>query len=288
MEAGEKIRQIKKEADGRLTEEIKQYRSEIVKLGKKIDVLSMEVEKQKLEPRRALGGVQVMYREIESQKKNIESEIKKNTELMKYLEHEFLTRKISEQMFTQKMFEYREKLHILNLEKKELENQKDELRETKEHIPAAPKISLDELSTSNIEELLKKQQETLEKLAQKDQLKSEPIQTAMRITTPMKKIYIEEGKETEVKKYAISTDYDRILVLVEEKGSAKFSEIAKETGMDRERVEECCELLEEESQLAVVYPAIGEPRAQSLDFKERQEMEKLKKKKDAKEKVKKK
>ena len=248
QETKRKIVEINREAENKMADKISRYSDEIVRLGKRIDELTSQVEKQKLEPKQALGGVQIMYKELQNQKGNIDQEVMHTKELINYLEQDFLKRKISEDMFRQK------------------------------------------LSTSNIEEILRKQQETLDKLAEKT-IKDEkvvPIQTAMRVTAPMQKIDVEEGEETLVKKYAISTEYDKILVLIEEHGSMKFNEIVKQTGMDIRKVEDACELLEEEGQLVVVYPVIGEPKAQSLDFKERQEVEKLKKKKDAKEKVKKK
>src|SRR3989344_2086028 len=290
QETKRKIVEINREAENKMADKISRYSDEIVRLGKRIDELTSQVEKQKLEPKQALGGVQIMYKELQNQKGNIDQEVMHTKELINYLEQDFLKRKISEDMFRQKMFEYREKMHLLEMEKKELDNRKQDLSETTQNIPAVPKMSLKKLSTSNIEEILRKQQETLDKLAEKT-IKDEkvvPIQTAMRDTVPKPKIDVEEGEETLVKKYAISTEYDKILVLIEEHGSMKFNEIVKQTGMDIRKVEDACELLEEEGQLVVVYTVIGEPKAQSLDFKERQEVEKLKKKKDAKEKVKKK
>ncbi len=379
-----KAEKIKAESETqKMTEELKKYRKTIKSLRVDVEGLQQSVEKQKIEPKKALGGVKTIYRDMQSEKETVEKEIGQTKELMNYLEHDFLRRKINEDMFRKKMFEYREKLHVLSMEKKELLNQKNTLKKTAEQI--AP-VSLEEVSeTSNLEKLLERQQQTLEKIASQrptviisgaggkplnskqqaafiqdalrgkasekiekllqekakgtidekklgevegkiselmekygvseheieetisdtstenlvqsinklvniieldrkanQQLKQgERIETAMRFTQPMKKIEEIKGIATEVKKHRIVTDFDNILTIIVRDGRLKMGDIAKQTGIAGKRVEECCQLLEKENQIEIVYPAFGDPFVQTLDYRERAELEKLKKKKEA-------
>ena len=113
------------------------------------------------------------------------------------------------------------------------------------------------------------------------------IHTAMRFTEPMKKIGIySPGKETQIKLNRIVTDFDQVLAVITENGRVKFGRISKETGITKKRVEECCNLLKDEEQIEVLYPAIGDAIAQTLDYEEKMKVEKEKKKQQQKEKKK--
>ena len=403
--------------------ELQSYRRTIRELRKQIEELKEKVSAQKVGPEKAIGGVQVIYTHIKDEAKNIDGEMKKVKSLMDFMERSYLKRKISEQSFRAKMLEYKEKLHLLALEKKELGNQKIDLRSTTKQIPGFSSISLDQIArTQDIEKLLMKQQETLDKLAErepvvlvqqgrdsqepdeaesavplpkkkqgkkivprktqkkkpiagkaptqgkqvfvaqpaivsqsprkqvqfvKQQLSSVPdskkittflehkaegkidhqklveleakmgqlmerysipekqiedslkdtstqnlvesinkllsiielekkadsklkeperIETAMRFTTPMKQIDEVKGIATEIKKHRIVTDFDRVLMYILENERASFGKISKELGIPGKRVEECCKILKDESQIEVIYPVVGDPIAQKLDY----------------------
>ena len=281
-----------------MEEAMKEFRKSIKILGEKIDKLDSSVEQEKIAPKQALGGAQVIYNELKSEKKNVDGEIKQTKSLMQFLEKDFLQRKINEEMFRKKMFDYREKLHLLSMEKKELSTQKRDLTKTTKSIPQVAPVTLEKLArTDNLEKLLVRQTETLEKLAEQSErrarieekvikaaapVETERIETAMRFTKPMKKIETQKGVETEIKKYKIETDFDKILVFVEKEGRVKIGKIAKETGISKKRVDECCKLLRTEKQVDIVYPTFGDAIIQTMDYKERAEMEKIKKNKNKK------
>lgn len=281
-----------------LEEEMKEFRNSIKILGEKIDRLDNRVEHEKIAPKQALGGARVIYSELKSEKKDVSDEIKQTKSLMQFLERDFLKRKINEEMFRRKMFDYREKLHLLSMEKKELLTQRRDLSKTTKSIPQVAPVTLEKLAkTDNLEKLLIKQTETLEKLAEQSvkrtkieekvikaaaPVETERIETAMRFTKPMKKIEAQRGVETQIKKYKIETDFDKILAFVEKKGQVKIGQIAKETGISKKRVDECCKLLRTEKQVDIVYPTFGDAIIQTRDYKERAEMEKIKKNKNKK------
>lgn len=290
-----KIPMVPRPMKGEMEEAMKEFRNSIKILAEKIDKLNSSVEQKKIEPKQALGGAQVIYNELKSEKKDVSNEIKQTKSLMQFLEKDFLQRKINEEMFRKKMFDYREKLHLLSMEKKELLTQKKDLTKTTKSIPQVAPVSLEKLSkTDNLEKLLVRQTQTLEKLAEQSErrarveekvikaaapVETERIETAMRFTQPMKKIDRDIGVETKIKKYKIETDFDKILVFVEKEGRVKIGQIAKETGISKKRVDECCKLLRSEKQVYIVYPTFGDPLVQTMDYKERAEIEKIKNKK---------
>ena len=291
-----KVRTTEKYKKREMEEAMQEFRKSIKSLGSKIERLEESVQKEKIEPKQALGGVKTIYRELKSEKKNVDAETKQTKQLMQFLERDFLKRKINEEMFRKKMFDYREKLHKLHLEKKELSTQKHDLKETTERIPQVAPVSLEKLSkTVNLEQLLEKQTKSLEILAEESAKRTkiekrviktstpaetERIETAMRFTTPMKKVDPKTGVETQIKKYKIETDFDKILNYVEVAGSVKIGKIAAEIGISKKRVDECCKLLRNEKQVYIVYPTFGDPIIQTMDYKERAEMEKIKNKKN--------
>ncbi|MCR4368404.1 MAG: hypothetical protein NUV67_00690 [archaeon] len=154
-----------------LEKQLKKYRKTIQEMRKEIEALRSKIKKQNIGPKQALGGVQVIYNELKTEKRNIDGEMKQTKNLMDFLEKDFLRHKVSEDMFRKKMFDYREKLHILNMEQKELGDQKNDLKKTTSEIPRIIPVSLDQLSrTENLEKLLIKQQETLEKIASQGEI----------------------------------------------------------------------------------------------------------------------
>ncbi|MCR4334942.1 MAG: hypothetical protein NUV57_00195 [archaeon] len=160
--------------------ELEGYRKIIRDLRKEVENLKKQVEQQSIGPTQALSGVRVIYDELKGTNVDIDSEIKKTKSLMDYLERDFLQRKITEDLFKEKMFGYREKLHMLSLEKKELASQKKDLTITTKKIPQVVPVSLEQLSkTDNLEKLLIKQQETLEKIAEQRPVIVEAISQAM-------------------------------------------------------------------------------------------------------------
>ncbi|MFH1391218.1 MAG: hypothetical protein ABIH20_02810 [Candidatus Diapherotrites archaeon] len=447
--------------------EIEGYRKIIRSLRKEVEKLKKQVEQQSIGPKQALSGVRVIYDELKGTKVDVDSEIKKTKNLMNYLESDFLKRKIQEDLFKEKMFNYREKLHLLSIEKKELASQKKDLTVTTKKIPHVVPVSLEQLSkTDNLENLLVIQQEALEKIAKQrpvvlevspkstpetaaatskqkvivpskssasepkpktapiktasaktvpirpvstqprevvaekeiHQIEHEPpevkqqvvhlkrtkvkapdmtltpeikglsvksgeikapesktinsflekkaqgkideqklgelegkverlmkqyniseneiekklgntetgdlvasvnklvsilelekkanqtlnpekIETAMRFTTPMKKKEEVKGIVTEIKKQRIVTDFDKVLNYISKNEEAKMGKIAKELNIPRKRVEECCNLLEKEKQVLLLYSPIGDAVVMTPDHKEKLDMAKLNKKK---------
>ncbi|VVC00498.1 Uncharacterised protein [uncultured archaeon] len=62
------------------------------------------------------------------------------------------------------------------------------------------------------------------------------------------------------------TDFDRLLTYIKEQGKASYLEISKELGIPLNRVDECCAILERESQIELSYPPIGPPVARAVGF----------------------
>ena len=380
---GKKPKPLQKEAPNRqeITEnkvssderdaKIKKYREKIESLKFQTKELKEKVQKKSIEPKTALGGVKVIYSQMQDHKRDIDKEIEKIKALMDYCEKDYLKRKISEKEYRQKMLEYKEKIHILQIEKKDLENQKEELNTTANNIQDVVSVNLDQIAnTKNLEQLMIKQQQTLEKIAtqslalqkhqeeaefakkklenvpdsqkinlflhekatgkideeklinvegrlsnlmekhniseedieremrkqaphkvvgsvdklvdmlelEKKANSAEKIETAMKVSSPIKRIKEIKGIATDVKKHRIITDFDKVLMYILEKGKEDFGKIAKKVGMSRSRVDECCVILQKEGQIEIVYPTIGDPIAQTLDYAEKIALEKMKNK----------
>ena len=146
--------------------EIERFRASVRKLKKEVAGLKREVLRQKIAPRDALGGVQSIYGDITSKSSDIDGEMKRTKSLIDFLESSFLTRKIDERAFREKMQDYNEKLHLLSFQKKELEEQKGDLGQAAEKIPTRVPVDLQTIArTKDLESLLVKQGEILEKLA---------------------------------------------------------------------------------------------------------------------------
>ncbi len=134
---------------------------------------------------------------------------------------------------------------------------------------------LGNVSTSDLLESINKLISIIElerktKLKESEEQQPKKIATAMRVTEPVKikQQSIEEikGIATEIKKHRLITDFDKVVNFIAEKGKAKISEISKETGINKKKVEECCKVLEKEKQIDLVYPAIGEPIARIKNY----------------------
>jgi hypothetical protein len=85
-----------------------------------------------------------------------------------------------------------------------------------------------------------------------------PFDVSISLTSKKREKII--GKEKEIKKIKIETTFDRVLNLVQVKGSVKISDVAKELGMKKKEVQECAEILESSQLIKLIYPAIGSVR----------------------------
>lgn len=88
-----------------------------------------------------------------------------------------------------------------------------------------------------------------------EQIKPAPDFEDMTITAQKKEKV--PTMEKEIIKARIETDFDRILNIVKFKGTAGLDEVAKELGMDKARVQEYSNILEENRLIELIYPPIG-------------------------------
>jgi len=65
------------------------------------------------------------------------------------------------------------------------------------------------------------------------------------------------GKEKEIRKAKIETSFDRVLGLVQVKGTINLNDVAKQLGMTSKEVKECAEILERSKLIKLNYPPIG-------------------------------
>ncbi|MBN2330778.1 MAG: CBS domain-containing protein [Candidatus Aenigmarchaeota archaeon] len=70
---------------------------------------------------------------------------------------------------------------------------------------------------------------------------------------------IPRKKEHEIDEPKLETDIDKLLVMVKERGSLKFSVAAKEFQVTTDRIEEWGKILEEYKLVKLHYPPIGDP-----------------------------
>ena len=87
------------------------------------------------------------------------------------------------------------------------------------------------------------------------------------------------GKEKEIKKAKIETSFDKLLHLIQVKGSINLNEAAVQLGMGKKQVKECAEILERNQLIKLVYPPIGPVKLVYPQYLKWKEMEKKKKKK---------
>jgi hypothetical protein len=64
--------------------------------------------------------------------------------------------------------------------------------------------------------------------------------------------------EKEIRNYLIETDLDRALQIIKEKGTIRTGELQKETKIEKKRLEELINILENESLIKIEYPAFGD------------------------------
>lgn len=164
-----------------LEKEMEKYKSVVRRLRRDVRQLRQEISTQKVQPHEALGGVQNLYGEIKSQGTDIDRDIKNTKSLMDFLENSFLTRKIDERAFREKMQEYNEKLHLLSIQKKDLDSQKNELRVTSEKIPTKTPVTLDIIArTKDLESLIARHEAAIERIeGTRGALREMPAQTVI-------------------------------------------------------------------------------------------------------------
>ncbi len=71
--------------------------------------------------------------------------------------------------------------------------------------------------------------------------------------------------EKEIQKRTLETDLDRVFVIIQNKKKTKMSEIAKEVGITKQRVEEYSKILESNNLIKIIYPALGEAFVQIIE-----------------------
>ncbi|RLG57040.1 MAG: hypothetical protein DRN95_06025 [Candidatus Hydrothermarchaeota archaeon] len=59
---------------------------------------------------------------------------------------------------------------------------------------------------------------------------------------------------------SLQTDIDRLLSIIEERGSVNISDLSKELNVGVEKIEEWAKVLEERGLIEIEYPIIGLPR----------------------------
>jgi len=119
-----------------------------------------------------------------------------------------------------------------------------------------------------------------EKKGQSTQELLKPFDVSIGLTSKKREKII--GKEKEIKKIRIETTFDRVLSLVQVKGSVKLNDVANQLGMKKKEVQECAEILENNHLIKLIYPAIGSVRLVYpgyLKWKDEQKKQKKKAKK---------
>ncbi len=74
-----------------------------------------------------------------------------------------------------------------------------------------------------------------------------------------------KGVEKNLEKETISTDFDKVLLLVKKNGKIKLSDAVKELNLPSERITVIAEVLEENNLIKINYPPIGEPILLALE-----------------------
>jgi len=92
--------------------------------------------------------VQVIYAQIKDQQKSVGDEINETKALMDFAEKDYMKRKITEEEFREKMLEYRDKLRVLEMQKKSFANNEKSLGETVKVIPTAIPVNLEMIASS--------------------------------------------------------------------------------------------------------------------------------------------
>ncbi|MCX8158400.1 MAG: hypothetical protein N3D73_01920 [Candidatus Diapherotrites archaeon] len=132
-----KRRRYRRRINKKLLKQLDSWKRKVNKLNKKIKELEKAIQDKRIEPQKANEIIQVVYREINDESKNITSELENVSSLMKNLEKEYLKRHITDSEFRQKMLEYKEREYLLQLKKKELEKQKNSTNKISNFIQGA-------------------------------------------------------------------------------------------------------------------------------------------------------
>ncbi|HLC92756.1 MAG TPA: hypothetical protein VJH23_03540 [archaeon] len=117
----------------------------------------------------------------------------------------------------------------------------------------------------------------LEKKANISAATAHKIKTAIPVTESVKQKAEVVGIAAEIKKHQLVTEFDGVYSIIKQQGRVGLGQIAKSLKLPMRKVEDCCAILRDKGLIEVVYPAIGEPMAQSMDYKDRVILEKLKK-----------
>lgn len=147
--------------------------------GIKIHITTMHKRKRKTRKRqiryavkrikKSIPQLQIVYNQTLENKQSIEEQIEETKELMRNLEKEYMQMRISREEFRQKLIDYRQTLHMLELRKQKEEKNKNETQKTilqktwepisssKKLLSTEPKTSMEKKTRIQLEEFLKKQ-----------------------------------------------------------------------------------------------------------------------------------
>lgn len=128
---------LSRKSERRLRADLAVWKRKVEKLTGKITALEKSLGKKKIKPKEAEGQIKVVYTKLNEESRDINSEIKYNSALMKRLEHEYFKRRINDSEFRQKMLDYREKQYLLQMKDTELKKQKKNASNLSEKIGGA-------------------------------------------------------------------------------------------------------------------------------------------------------
>jgi len=103
-----------------LSKQLRLWRKKSEELTKRVRALERQLKRSEIAPRQALGGVRVVYATAGHETVNLDKEIRKTKSLMKLMEIDYHKMRATPEQFRTKMLEYRERMHLLQLEKDEL------------------------------------------------------------------------------------------------------------------------------------------------------------------------
>ncbi len=139
-----------------------------------------------------------------------------------------------------------------------------------------------ELEFVSEKELMKKFGDILENLEKKYGKKENKIlkekDTAFdEVAVQKKEKKLPEGKLKEILEKKIVTDFDKLYLLVKEKGKINEKEAAKTLNLNSERIKQCYEVLEKNDLIDVEFPVFGGAQIFSKDYVEPKKEKKKKK-----------
>jgi len=86
-----------------------------------------------------------------------------------------------------------------------------------------------------------------------------------------------ETKEKEIQRYRIITDLDGVYQIIKEKGIIAMDELEKSAGIEKKRMEELMDILEEQKMIRLQYPAFGAVKVMHYSYKPEKHLPKEKK-----------